>query len=464
MRRWGLLFGVGMAATGCKLFERPPDGPKYDPIASGGLTSRPKDQQPTDRPPPMSGHWLDNPPGSAASGGDRPPVPAGQPHPGSVVGNPRDEGRGVLDGYVIDPDGRKLADVFIEVRAYGDGSGGAPVGVQTLASGYFHITGLKPGQTYQLTARVNRGGSELAGQLLATPPSVHIRLPLIEGLALPDGGTRPAGGTDRPAGGDAPASEDAPLLSPPAMPERPAPEPLSRDNLPSGTPTDNPAADGAWSPTRPSPPPMIPPPAGRPEKPAPRPDLFTPGPTPGWKLPTATVPGPSVPAVLPATPPRRPPPAANPDRSESRTVRQKPEFVLVDTLGRVREFPTGRADDLVLVDFMTTTCLPCKKAIPTLKQLQSRYGASGLEIIGVVCDDTDTPQRRAFAGRYSEQQNLNYLLYVEPNAKPGRVMDQFDVEFFPTLVLIDGTGKVRWKGDSRDLGKLDGLIREQLKK
>jgi thiol-disulfide isomerase/thioredoxin len=170
------------------------------------------------------------------------------------------------------------------------------------------------------------------------------------------------------------------------------------------------------------------------------------------------MPGTSVPSVLPATPPR------TPGQTESRTVKPKTDFVLVDALGRVREFPSGRADELILLDFMTTTCLPCKKAIPTLKGLQSRYGARGLEVIGVVCDETDTPQRRAFAARYADQQQLNYLLYVEPGQRPGQVMERFGVEFFPTLVLVDGTGAVRWKGDSRDLGKLDAIIAQNLRR
>lgn len=96
--------------------------------------------------------------------------------------------------------------------------------------------------------------------------------------------------------------------------------------------------------------------------------------------------------------------------------------------------------------------------------MQSRYGAQGLEVIGIVCDETDTPQRRAFASRYADQHQLNYLLYVEPGQKPGQVMERFGVEFFPTLVLLDGSGAVRWKGDSRDLGKLDAIIAQNLRR
>lgn len=462
MRTVLLLLGLSVAATGCKVFERTPkDRPPSDPAAPGGVTSRPKD-----RPPPASaGHWLDRPAGTTTSGQDRPP-----PTPGTtgLAADIQNEVQGVLAGYVVDPDGHKLQDVYIEVQAVGKTGFGAPVGVQTLAGGYFQIKGLSQGQTYVLTARANRGGTPMAGQVYAKPPSVYVRLPLIEGLqlpntpALPGTSTQPASGTDRPVGTGTPPPA---MIPAPSVPTRPAPEPLANDQLPPRNPSNRGNPDSAWSPTGPAAPRSLPVPAPTPPVPAPasktaspRPDLFTPGPAPDWRPPAANIPNTSVPSVLPATPPRVP------GQTESRTVKPKTDFVLLDTLGRLREFPSGRPDDLVLIDFMTTTCLPCKKALPSLKALQSRYGARGLEVIGVVCDETDTPQRRAFATRYADQHQLNYLLYVEPGQKPGQVMERFGVEFFPTLVLLDGTGAVRWKGDSRDLGKLDAIIAQNLRR
>lgn len=448
MRLSVLLLGLAMAATGCRAFERPgTDRPPADPAAPGGIASRIKDR-PKDRPPPANGHWLDGPAGTPTSGTDRPPSP-GTSDGVRPVGDIQSDVKGVLAGYVVDPDGRKLPDVFIQVQPTDRSGSGAPVGVQTIEGGYFQIKGLQEGRSYTLTAKVRRDGMTLAGQAIATPPYVYVRLPLIEGLELPDGPPAAGAGLDRPL---SPASGAA--IPPAEVPPRPEPAPLSRDRAPPPLSNDPTKPDGAWSPTGPGltrppePPPTTPPPS--------RPDLFTPGPFPDWKPPTATIPGSATPSVLPATPPRAP------GQTQSRTVRPKPDFVLVDNLGRIREFPSGRADELILIDFMTTTCLPCKKAVPTLKEFQSRYSARGLEVIGVVCDETDTPQRRAFATRYSEQYQLNYLLYVEPGPRPGQVMERFGVEYFPTLVLIDGTGAVRWKGDSRDLGKLDSVIRSNL--
>ena len=44
---------------------------------------------------------------------------------------------------------------------------------------------------------------------------------------------------------------------------------------------------------------------------------------------------------------------------------------------------------VVLVDFWATWCEPCKKSFPKLEELRVKYGASGLEIVGISEDDED---------------------------------------------------------------------------
>jgi thiol-disulfide isomerase/thioredoxin len=165
-----------------------------------------------------------------------------------------------------------------------------------------------------------------------------------------------------------------------------------------------------------------------------RPDLVATG--PDSRLPTASIPSPSAP----------------------RPARTGKEFVLVDTLGVPREFPGGRAGDLVLLDFMTTTCLPCKKAIPTLRAIQARYGLRGVELIGVACDSTGLAERRALAARYQREHELNYLLFCEPGQDPGAVARRFGVTGYPTLVLLDSSGGVLWTGHPNDAAELERII------
>ena len=223
-----------------------------------------------------------------------------------------------------------------------------------------------------------------------------------------------------------------------------------RDNSALPYPAENRPADGAYSP--------IPPAAAKPVIPLPkppampRPDLVAPGPHPD-KPPVTNIPGP------PAAGELLPPPPLPPTTSRSSPKPSPGRFTLTDPLGRPREFPSGRAGELVLLDFMTTTCVPCTRAVPALTALQAKHGAAGLEVVGVACDDLGETARRSAAAKYADDHRLNYLVYAEPGSAPGSVMKHFGVTTFPTLVLIDGTGSILWKGRPADVGELERVVR-----
>ena len=43
---------------------------------------------------------------------------------------------------------------------------------------------------------------------------------------------------------------------------------------------------------------------------------------------------------------------------------------------------------VVLVDFWASWCVPCRHSFPWMNDMQKRYGAQGLQIIGVNLDET----------------------------------------------------------------------------
>ena len=111
---------------------------------------------------------------------------------------------------------------------------------------------------------------------------------------------------------------------------------------------------------------------------------------------------------------------------------------------------------------MTTSCLPCKKAIPELVEFQRRYGANGLEIVGIVCDDASETERRAATNAYARQNGLNYMLYTE--AKVKAVRKHFGVDRYPTLVLLDADGTTLWTGHPKDMPELERAVRTALQR
>jgi hypothetical protein len=80
-----------------------------------------------------------------------------------------------------------------------------------------------------------------------------------------------------------------------------------------------------------------------------------------------------------------------------------------------------------------------------------------------VCDELPQKERAAAAAKYGRDHNLNYALYVEPG-EAGSVRDRFDVEAYPTAVLMDSSGRVLWKGHPGKRAELESAIKQHLRK
>ncbi len=416
--------------AGCKLFEKKSNdsGGGASVLPPGESTSRPKD--------PVGPHWLQQP--GAAWDKDKTPPSSTWLHPNDPSFDLKAESRGLLAGFVEDPEGRKAGKVYVQVQPT-EGSAGDPVGVLTLPDGSFLLTNLKPGASYTLTARAKDGERSLVGRVITKAPNARIRIPLIEGDV-----TEPA----KPVPEKTPKTDSGPpAVIPPDLSPLPAPNLQSRGDLPAPVPLENesrvfPATaddlprDGGLVPL------------DNPVRPI-RPELSTTGPTPDWRAPAATIPRTGSTVPLP--------------RSETRRNETADAFQVVDTQGRTRTFPSGQPGGLLLVDFMTTSCLPCVKVIPVLTAIQEKYAARGLDVIGITCDDEALKTRQVFAEKYRAKHALNYPIYVEPGQRPGQLLKRFGVDRFPTVVLLDARGAVLWQGNPSKTQDLITAIEDNLR-
>jgi cytochrome c biogenesis protein CcmG/thiol:disulfide interchange protein DsbE len=93
---------------------------------------------------------------------------------------------------------------------------------------------------------------------------------------------------------------------------------------------------------------------------------------------------------------------------------------------------------VVLLDFWGTFCQPCKKSFPKLEELNSKYAASGLRVIGVSEDEEDDKDKiPAFAGAYGAK----FPLVWDQDKSIAR---QYKPETMPTTFIIDKKGFVRF--------------------
>jgi peroxiredoxin len=111
-----------------------------------------------------------------------------------------------------------------------------------------------------------------------------------------------------------------------------------------------------------------------------------------------------------------------------------PDFVLTDLQGNTVKLSDLRGKAVVL-NFWATWCPPCKAEIPWFVDLQKRYGAQGLQVVGVNMDDGDENDVQKFAA----QNAINYPILLGQD----KVADAYGgIDYLPTTFYIDRNGVV----------------------
>jgi thiol-disulfide isomerase/thioredoxin len=90
--------------------------------------------------------------------------------------------------------------------------------------------------------------------------------------------------------------------------------------------------------------------------------------------------------------------------------------------------------NVVLLDFWASWCIPCRKAVPFLDQLQEKHEARGLKVVAVTLESDDD----AVAGFISANPS-RFLVGRDPTGRGGEI---FEVAAMPTTVLLDREGRV----------------------
>ncbi len=114
---------------------------------------------------------------------------------------------------------------------------------------------------------------------------------------------------------------------------------------------------------------------------------------------------------------------------------------------------------VVLFDFWGTWCPACRESLPSVKNIHKKYEGKDFELVGVSSDD-DEEVLRTFAAA----QHMNWPEYLDSSEK---IITAFGVEAFPTYVVLDRDGVVRYRQagfGSTSESDIEDVINKSLKR
>ncbi len=114
---------------------------------------------------------------------------------------------------------------------------------------------------------------------------------------------------------------------------------------------------------------------------------------------------------------------------------------------------------VVVMDFWGTWCPPCVASVPSLRNLNKRYVKEpSFVLIGISSDREEEPWRKFIA--------RNMMVWPQYWDRDGKILQAFGVRAFPTYVVIDHEGIVRFRTSGTSWERsahLDDAIRKQVK-
>ena len=112
---------------------------------------------------------------------------------------------------------------------------------------------------------------------------------------------------------------------------------------------------------------------------------------------------------------------------------------------------------VVLIDFWSTTCLPCLREMPELKKLYGKYKSQGLEIVGINLDSNQKVLQR-----FIQKEEISWPQYFDPAGPTNRLAQEFGIRAIPVVWLVDRHGLLRYLNTSADReGQIEALLSER---
>ncbi len=152
------------------------------------------------------------------------------------------------------------------------------------------------------------------------------------------------------------------------------------------------------------------------------------------------------------------------------TAEPAPDLKILEWIGQE---PTTLGDlrgKIVLLDFWATWCGPCISTFPRLRDWHKKYAGNDFMIIGVTKyygnaggKPMTKLQELSFLGEFKEKYKMPYPIAV---AEPSEDVMKYGISAYPTTILLDRNGVVRYIGigaGAEESQNLEDMIKKLLK-
>jgi len=135
-----------------------------------------------------------------------------------------------------------------------------------------------------------------------------------------------------------------------------------------------------------------------------------------------------------------------------------PEFSFTTTQNQALSNAALRGK-VVLVDFWGTWCPPCRASVPALRSLNKKYSGKAFQLVSVSSDDDEDVWKT-----FTKAEHMDWSQYIDLQ---GDVLHAFKIESFPTFIVLDKDGVIRFRqsGEGPETeGELEDAINKYIKR
>lgn len=131
-----------------------------------------------------------------------------------------------------------------------------------------------------------------------------------------------------------------------------------------------------------------------------------------------------------------------------------PEFEGADLAGKAAKLSDFRGK-VVVLDFWTTNCVPCRAMIPHERQMVQRFSDKPFALISVSADP-----EKDLVTRFLKSESMPWTHWWVGEKAP--ILDKWNVRLFPTIYVIDARGTIRYRNvrDKKLDEAVDTLVKE----